>query len=192
MCICFIFLRFSLCFPASLAAGDAAIRGLHNNRVLDAGMGPMSVKYATGEAERLGLSAQVREATPTTAIGDIATATEGQQQTQQEDIFLREFACLMPFVLLGMRARGPPGEAVRWKPPEVVERGGVEDVFPILWTGQGLMMLPLVPHTKWSSKLFAWLFVLLRFSSCCSAVLHLRSCTHPLTRRDRIQYFFLF
>lgn len=46
---------------ASIAAGDAAIRGLHNTRVLDSSMGPMSVKYATGEAERLGLSAQACE-----------------------------------------------------------------------------------------------------------------------------------
>nr|PIM00946.1 RNA recognition motif-containing protein [Toxoplasma gondii COUG] len=40
---------------ASLAAADACIRALHSNRVLDAALGPIIVKYATGEAERLGM-----------------------------------------------------------------------------------------------------------------------------------------
>ncbi|CDJ52594.1 hypothetical protein EBH_0050840 [Eimeria brunetti] len=44
---------------ASIAAADTAIRTLHNSRVLESSMGPMTVKYATGEAERLGLNPQV-------------------------------------------------------------------------------------------------------------------------------------
>ncbi|CBZ54017.1 CUG-BP-and ETR-3-like factor 3, related [Neospora caninum Liverpool] len=40
---------------ASLAAADACIRALHSNRILDAALGPIIVKYATGEAERLGM-----------------------------------------------------------------------------------------------------------------------------------------
>ncbi|OXB70751.1 UNVERIFIED_CONTAM: hypothetical protein H355_016597 [Colinus virginianus] len=40
---------------ASIAGADAAIRGLNSSRVLDPSMGAISVKYATGEAEKLGL-----------------------------------------------------------------------------------------------------------------------------------------
>ncbi|OEH79611.1 RNA recognition motif-containing protein [Cyclospora cayetanensis] len=46
---------------ASIAGADSAIKGLHNIRVLDSSMGAISVKYATGEAERLGLSPQACE-----------------------------------------------------------------------------------------------------------------------------------
>lgn len=42
---------------ASIAGADAAIRGLNSSRVLDPSMGAISVKYATGEAEKLGLVA---------------------------------------------------------------------------------------------------------------------------------------
>ncbi|PFH34442.1 RNA recognition motif-containing protein [Besnoitia besnoiti] len=41
---------------ASLAAADACIRALHSNRILDQALGPIIVKYATGEAERLGMN----------------------------------------------------------------------------------------------------------------------------------------
>ncbi|PHJ17523.1 rna recognition motif-containing protein [Cystoisospora suis] len=40
---------------ASLASADACIRALHGNRALDAALGAIIVKYATGEAERLGM-----------------------------------------------------------------------------------------------------------------------------------------
>ncbi|CDJ39281.1 hypothetical protein ETH_00001150, partial [Eimeria tenella] len=46
---------------ASIAAADNAIRALHNSRSLESAMGPMTVKYATGEAERLGLNPQACE-----------------------------------------------------------------------------------------------------------------------------------
>mmetsp|Transcript_19522 Transcript_19522/g.55975 ORF Transcript_19522/g.55975 Transcript_19522/m.55975 type:complete len:547 (+) Transcript_19522:104-1744(+) len=39
----------------SLTKADAAIRALNNTKVLDQSMGPLTVKYATGENERLGL-----------------------------------------------------------------------------------------------------------------------------------------
>jgi len=39
----------------SLASADAAIRALNNIHSMDPSLGPLQVKYATGEAERLGL-----------------------------------------------------------------------------------------------------------------------------------------
>ncbi|CAI9149462.1 unnamed protein product, partial [Rangifer tarandus platyrhynchus] len=42
----------------SLEWADSSIRALHGSRVLDAALGPMMVRYATGEAERLGLQQQ--------------------------------------------------------------------------------------------------------------------------------------
>ncbi|EPT32242.1 RNA recognition motif-containing protein [Toxoplasma gondii TgCatPRC2] len=40
----------------SIAAADAAIRGLNSTRILEQSMGPITVKYATGEAEKLGFA----------------------------------------------------------------------------------------------------------------------------------------
>eukprot|EP00917_Polyrhabdina_sp_WS-2016_P028602 GHVP01060951.1.p1 GENE.GHVP01060951.1~~GHVP01060951.1.p1 ORF type:complete len:524 (-),score=98.85 GHVP01060951.1:640-2088(-) len=42
----------------SLTAGDAAIRALNNIKVLDPAVGPVQVRYAQGEAEKLGLSGE--------------------------------------------------------------------------------------------------------------------------------------
>lgn len=41
---------------ASITEADAAIRALHNSKVIDPQLGPILVKYANGEPERLGLS----------------------------------------------------------------------------------------------------------------------------------------
>lgn len=43
----------------SLAAADAAIRALNNQKIMDPNLGPLTVKYAQGEAERLGLPTEV-------------------------------------------------------------------------------------------------------------------------------------
>ncbi|KAH0488287.1 MAG: hypothetical protein KVP17_003603, partial [Porospora cf. gigantea B] len=40
----------------SVTQADRAIRDLHNTKILDAAMGPLQVKYAQGEPERLGLN----------------------------------------------------------------------------------------------------------------------------------------
>eukprot|EP00923_Selenidium_pygospionis_P048491 GHVN01083426.1.p1 GENE.GHVN01083426.1~~GHVN01083426.1.p1 ORF type:complete len:617 (-),score=83.45 GHVN01083426.1:1821-3671(-) len=42
----------------SITQADAAIRALNNQRTLEASLGPLQVKYAQGEAERLGMPAE--------------------------------------------------------------------------------------------------------------------------------------
>eukprot|EP00923_Selenidium_pygospionis_P037560 GHVN01065838.1.p1 GENE.GHVN01065838.1~~GHVN01065838.1.p1 ORF type:complete len:475 (+),score=63.01 GHVN01065838.1:1478-2902(+) len=43
---------------ASLTCADKAIRELNNQKTLDASLGPLSVRYAVGEAEKLGLTGE--------------------------------------------------------------------------------------------------------------------------------------
>lgn len=52
---------FSFATSGSIAAADAAIRGLNSTRILEQSMGPITVKYATGEAEKLGFATSSTE-----------------------------------------------------------------------------------------------------------------------------------
>lgn len=84
---------------ASLTAADKAIRALHNIKVVDNQLGPIQVKYANGEAERLGLP--VENANPGIDVGKlfVGSLPRGVQEQQVRDIF-EPFGTIEEIVLL--------------------------------------------------------------------------------------------
>lgn len=72
---------------ASITDGDKAIRALHNIKVLDNQLGPIQVKYANGEAERLGLP--VESAQPGVDLGKlfVGSLPRGVTEVQVAQIF---------------------------------------------------------------------------------------------------------
>jgi CUG-BP- and ETR3-like factor len=62
---------------ASITDADAAIRSLHNIKIVDPQSGPILVKYANGEPERLGLSS-TDSAQPGTDLGKLFVGSLGR------------------------------------------------------------------------------------------------------------------
>lgn len=71
----------------SITEADKAIRSLHNIKVVDNQLGPIQVKYANGEAERLGLP--VENSNPGIDIGKlfVGSLPRGVTEQQVRDIF---------------------------------------------------------------------------------------------------------
>lgn len=67
---------------ASLTEADAAVRALHNIKVVDPQLGPIQVKYANGEAERLGLSTESAQAG--SDLGKLFVGSLPRSVTEQE------------------------------------------------------------------------------------------------------------
>lgn len=83
----------------SLTEADKAIRMLHNIKVVDNQLGPIQVKYANGEAERLGLP--VENANPGVDIGKlfVGSLPRGVNEQQVRDIF-EQYGSIEEIVLM--------------------------------------------------------------------------------------------
>ena len=86
-------------YTGSLAFADAAIRALHGTLCLEEGASPLVVKYAAGEADRLGLSAAAADGGVDKAklfVGSIPrTATEEELR-----VFFKEFGSVEEVFIL--------------------------------------------------------------------------------------------
>lgn len=67
---------------ASITEADAAVRALHNVKVLDPQFGPIQVKYANGEPERLGLSVDSAQAGQD--LGKLFVGSVARNMTEQD------------------------------------------------------------------------------------------------------------
>lgn len=68
---------------ASITDADAAIRALHNIKVVDPQLGPILVKYANGEPERLGLSS-TDSGQPGTDLGKLFVGSLGRSLVEDD------------------------------------------------------------------------------------------------------------
>eukprot|EP00922_Rhytidocystis_sp_ex-Travisia-forbesii_P035799 GHVS01053105.1.p1 GENE.GHVS01053105.1~~GHVS01053105.1.p1 ORF type:complete len:551 (+),score=167.21 GHVS01053105.1:181-1833(+) len=74
---------------ASICQADLAIRSLNNIKVVDASMGPLTVKYAIGELENLGLPATAIDPTIDQAKLFVGSLPKTVTESQVRDLFGR-------------------------------------------------------------------------------------------------------